>query len=196
MDDEYDDALIEALETVRPVRGYWTGGADRALAERGNAKMVLEAAGHQVGVLRSRVDGEDPPDCEGLVDGQWCGIEVTELVDRETLKASMKNLRQHPDGSGGMYLNWTKEQLVGALQDRIQRKDKVPNGGPYKRYFLIIVTDEFMLTSDVVGAYLEAAVFRAELITDVIFGLSYEPSPTPSDCPGSNPIFRLPLAAP
>lgn len=195
MDDDHDDALIKALETVRPVRGYWTGGADRALAERCNAKMVLEAAGHQVGVLRSRVDGEDPPDCEGLVDGQWCGIEVTELVDRETLKASMKGLKQHPDGSGGMYLNWTKEQLVGALQDRIRRKDKVPNGGPYKRYFLVIVTDEFMLTSDMVGAYLEGAVFQAELITDVVLGLSYEPSPTPSDRPGGNPIYRLPLAA-
>lgn len=186
-EDEIEAALVEALEKSRPWQGFWTGGADRAVAERVNAKLVLEVVGHQVRDLRSRVGGEDPPDCEGWVDGRWCGIEVTELVDQKTLKASLKGREQ--------FLMWTERQLIDALQDRIRRKDKTWKGGPYERRFLVILTDEFALTSDVVHRHLQDAAFQAELLTDLLLGLSYEPSPNPSDKPGTYPVFRLPLAS-
>lgn len=186
-EDEIEDAFIEALETTRPWQGFWTGGADRAVGERVNARQILEAAGHHVRDLQSRVRGEDPPDCEGWINDQWCGVEVTELVDQKTLKASLKGREQ--------FLMWTREQLVGALQDRIRRKDKTWRGGPYERRFLVIPTDEFALTSDVVQRLLQGATFHAEQLTDLLLGLSYEPSSNPSDQPGTYPVFRLPLAS-
>jgi len=38
-------------------------------------------------------------------------------------------------------------------------------------------------------------MFQAALITDVVLGLSYERGSTPSDHPGANAVFRLPLTA-
>ncbi|MFK5600200.1 hypothetical protein ACFZ8E_24855 [Methylobacterium sp. HMF5984] len=184
-EDEIEAAFVEALETCRPWQGFWTGCADRAVAERVNAGLILEAAGHQVRDLRSRVGGEDPPDCEGWIDARWCGVEVTELIDQKTLKASLKGREQ--------FLMWTGEQLVDALQDRVRRKDKAWKGGPYERNFLVILTDEFALTSDVVHRHLRGEAFRAELLTDLHLGLSYEPSPNPSDQPGLPPALCMPL---
>lgn len=184
-EDEIEAAFVEALETSRPWQGFWTGGADRAVGERVNAGLILESAGHDVADLRSRTGGEDPPDCEGWIDGRWCGVEVTELLDQKTLKASLKGTEQ--------FLMWTGKQLVAALQDRVRRKDKAWKGGPYERRYLVILTDEFALTSDVVHRHLQGAMFRADLLTDIFLGLSYEPSPNPSDQPGTYPVFRLPL---
>jgi hypothetical protein len=58
---------------------YWR---DRPVQERVNAANVLKAAGVKIVELVSRNEREQPPDCEAKLDGQFSGIEVTELVHR------------------------------------------------------------------------------------------------------------------
>lgn len=56
---------------------YWR---DRPVQERVNAANVLKAAGVKIVELVSRNEREQPPDCEAKLDGQFSGIEVTELL--------------------------------------------------------------------------------------------------------------------
>ena len=58
-------------------------------------------------------------------------------------------------------------------------------GGPYKRYTLVIHTDEMFLEATKVQQWLTMATFRARRITDVALGLSYEPA---QKC---CPVFKL-----
>lgn len=172
--------LIKA--NSRPWNGYWAW-KDKPVGERGAAEEVLAAAGENVVDLRSRTD--DPPDCEAVIDGRLCGIEVTELLHRKTLEQSLKGNGQH--------FVWSRESLLEEIQGRIDEKDrKKVKGGPYGRYILVMVTDEMFLTRDAVEEFLAGARFRAGRITDVYLGLSYHPGPEPEG--GSCPVFRLDVA--
>ncbi len=169
-------------KNMRPWQAYWYW-KDKQVGELGAAHDVLAQAGIMVEGLRSRGD-QDPPDCEAIVDGLWAGIEITELTHRETLERSLKGDGQH--------FTWPRETLLSQLQYWIDRKDTAKlKGGPYERYFLVIVTDEFCLDRESVRAHLEGATFRASMITDVLFGLSYHPDPETGG--GECPVFRLPL---
>ena len=74
-------------QTTRGWQDYWEWN-DKPVKEWGAAKDVLEAAGVKIVGLRSRED--DPPDCEAFPDGQWSGIEVSELVCRQTLEVNIR----------------------------------------------------------------------------------------------------------
>ena len=54
---------------------------DKPMKERGVARQILRDAKFDVAELHSRQD--DPPDCEGLLDGQWSAVEVTQLLQRK-----------------------------------------------------------------------------------------------------------------
>jgi hypothetical protein len=73
---------------------------------------------------------DDPPDCEALVDGQRCGIEVTELVHERALRLSAK-------GGNERHFAWDRDDFAQELAD---------------------------------------LSFETELITDILFGISYDPS--------------------
>ena len=60
-------------------------------------------------------------DCECCLDGSFSGVEVTELVDQETLEQSIRGDR--------VYLDWDRQQFLSALQSRIDIKDKSWKGG-------------------------------------------------------------------
>ena len=184
-DEEWEESIRLIKANSRPWNGYWTW-ADKPVGERGAAEDVLAAVGLNVVDLRSRPEGQDPPDCEAMIDGKRCGIEVTELVDQKTLERSLKGQGQH--------FVCTQESLLEEIQKRIDRKDQTAKvkGGPYHRYILVIVTDELFLSRDAVEQFLAGANFRAGLITDAFLGLSYHPSSAPEG--GSCPVFRLSLA--
>jgi hypothetical protein len=190
------DGWWEALE--RNTRGwldywYWR---DKPAGELGAASAVLEEADVHVEGLRSR-GNEDPPDCEGRLAGQRCGIEVVELVHRPTLEQSIAATRSRRRGKEPrrpeVYFVWERDDLLSALQDIIDAKDRPKNikGGPYHRYLLVIVTDEFFLYRDQVAHFLEGATFRAGMISDAYLGLSYHPSLEPGG--GRCPVFHLPI---
>jgi hypothetical protein len=182
--------------TERDWNGFWSW-RDKPIGERGAAAEILQRAGMEVVNLVSRETGQDPPDCEAILDGRLSGVEVTELVHRKTLKRSIKAIRERRAGKEPKlpeaYFSWNRDDLLSALQDLIKQKDQRSKlrGGPYTRYVLIIHTNEFMLDRDTVDRLLQGHVFRTKLITDAVLGLSYHPSAEPSG--GCYPVFRLNL---
>jgi hypothetical protein len=192
---EQDD-LRSLIGNVRPWNSFWFW-RDKPVGERGAARQILEQAGVNVEGLVSRTPGQDPPDCEATVGGQLVGIELTELVHRETLERSLKAIKERKAGKEPdcpeAYFAWERDDLISALQALIHAKDNAEKlkGGPYYRYFLIIFTDEFMLDRDTVAAYIDGVKFQTALITDVFLGLSYHPSTETGG--GCCPVFRLDL---
>jgi hypothetical protein len=93
MNDDDFERLV--LANTREWNGFWFW-RDKPVGERGVARNILEAAKVQVNDLRSR--DHQPPDCEATLDGNFSGIEVTELVHRPTLERSIKAVRQRSRG--------------------------------------------------------------------------------------------------
>ena len=175
------DELRKALASMtrKGGRDYWYW-KDKPVMECGAAKDVLTAAGLNIEGITSRAD--DPPDCEALVDGERCGIEVTELVHQKALELSIRGDEK--------FFAWERLDLCNALQALIARKDRAGNvkGGPYKRYILVIHTDETFLVRHTVEQLLAGASFQAEFITDAFLGLSHEK--------GGCPVFKLAISVP
>jgi hypothetical protein len=185
-----DEIRSQIAANARPWAGFWSW-RDKPVGEHGAASEILRQAGINVIGLASR-GKDDPPDCEGMLDGHWSAIEVTELVHEPTLARSIKAIKERASGSEPekpeAYYAWDRADLLCALQERIEVKDAAQlKGGPYKRYILVIHTDEFFLNSGIVGQFLKGATFRARKITDVILGLSWEPASA------SYPVFHLEL---
>jgi hypothetical protein len=191
-DEENDEccSLGEVIEAnTRPWNGYWSW-RDKPIAERGAAQEILAAVGITFDGLVSRPEGQDPPDCEAIVEGQLAGIEVTELVHEGTLKRSLKVQKERKLGGeprkGEAYFVWERADLILALQTRISAKDQAKlKAGPYRRYILVIHTDEMFLDATKVKEWLADATFTANRISNVVLGLAYEPE---SKC---CPVFNL-----
>jgi hypothetical protein len=189
-DEDADDqrSLGETIETnIRPWNGYWSW-KDKPIGELGAAREILAMAGIDAHDLVSRKD--DPPDCEGTIDGCRTAVEVTELVHEPTLKRSLKALKQRASGTEPnkpeAYFVWQQADLMDAIQERIDQKDRAKlKGGPYQRYILVIPTDEMFLEASQVEKWLSSATFQADRISDVLLGLAYEPE---SKC---CPVFKL-----
>ncbi|MGY2938848.1 hypothetical protein ACVWZ6_008450 [Bradyrhizobium sp. GM6.1] len=188
-DDDDDRSLAEIIETnVRPWNGFWAWN-DKPIGELGAAREIMGRAGLEVRDLVSR-GRDDPPDCEGNIDGRRVAVEVTELVHEPTLKRSLKALKQRAagiePGKPEAYFVWQQTDLFQALQQRIDQKDQSKlKGGPYERYILVIATDEMFLDASKVEKWLTGATFRSKQITDVLLGLSHEPER------GGCPVFVL-----
>jgi len=170
----------------RPWNGFWYW-RDKPVGEHGAAINILEAAGLDVRGLKS---AQDPPDCEGFVDGVWSGVEVTELVHETTLRRSIKATKQRAAGiepdRPEAYFVWERDDLLTAIKSVIERKDGADlKGCSYDRYILVIHADEFFLDNDRVEHFLNDATFTANLITDAYLGLSYDPKLQ------RYPVFRL-----
>jgi hypothetical protein len=181
MEDEISRALH--FGTRGGGRDYWHW-KDRPESELSAAETVLESAGLKVAQLTSRPRGDDPPDCEGFIDGKKCGIEVTELVHQEALRASIR------EGAPEVHFAWEQVDLLNFLQERIDRKDDSSKlkGGPYDLYILVIHTDELFLDRATVERFLTGSLFSAHLITHAYLGLSYDPQIR------ACPVFALPIA--
>jgi hypothetical protein len=189
-EDSQEEASAEIIKAnVRGWNSYWFW-RDKPVGERGAARDILMAAGIAFEGLVSRANGQDPPDCEAIVDGRLAGIEVTELVHQKTLERSLKAQKERAEGREPQkpeaYFVWDRAELLRALQDRISAKDRVePKGGPYSRYILVIHTDETFLEAAKVEQWLIGVTFPTNRITDVLLGLSYDPGQR--RCP----VFKL-----
>ena len=180
---------------TRGWQDYWDW-KDKAVKECGAVKDVLEAAGVQFTGLRSCED--DPPDCEAFIDGQWSGIEHSELVCQKNLELNIQELRKRaakaPPKLTGPFAEWPPKSLLAAIQTRIDEKD-VSHKLEYERYVLVLVTAEMLLYRAYVEGCLDGAKFRAKFITDVFFGLDYHPADPLTGKAGGVPVFRLALTS-
>jgi hypothetical protein len=127
------------------------------------------------------------------LDGQFSGIEVTELVHRPALERSIKAVRQRARGEipqkPEAYFVWDRDDLIAALQALLDVKNAVKLKRSYERYVLVIHTDEFLLDSGKAERFLKGASFNTCLITHAFLGLSYEPGK-------GYPVFSLELVRP
>ena len=82
-------------------------------------------------VLREK--GQDPPDCEARDNyGKRIGIEVTELVDGDSISATKK-------GEFTSHICLTSLEAISTISTIIRKKDRADvKGGPYDEYVLII----------------------------------------------------------
>jgi hypothetical protein len=158
---------------------------NKPVKERVVARQILLDAKFEVTKFGSRRD--DPPDCEGLLDGQWSAVELTQLMHEKARAQSMKAIKQQPE-QPEKYYSWDRDEVLRAIQELIRAKDaKRYKGGPYQRFVLVIYTDEFVLKGATMQQFLDGTTFRTRVFTDVVVGLSYEP------VSGSYPTFRLSL---
>jgi hypothetical protein len=145
---------------------------NKPVKERVVARQILLDAKFEVAAFGSRQD--DPPDCEGLLDGQWSAVEVTQLMHVKARAQSMKAIKQQPEQPERYYL-WDRDDALRAIQELIEVKDaKRYQGGPYQRFVLVIYTDEFVLSDATMHQLLDGATLRTRVFTDVVVGLSYE----------------------
>jgi hypothetical protein len=147
---------------------------DRPIQERCIAREMLQSAGFEVAEFESRED--DPPDCEGVLNGKRAAIEVTRL-NHEKARAMNMKARKENKPEEEVYFVWERADLLAKIQELIDKKErdvKRYSSGPYDRYFLVLHSDEMVLTKATVQKYLEGATFRSRSFTDVVLGLSYE----------------------
>jgi hypothetical protein len=115
---------------------------------------------------------DDPPDCEALsYEGSRIGIEVTELVDGDSIRATNRN-------DPVPWEPFTPTELYKRVQDRIKRKGSSSNikGGPYSRYILIIYSDEQRVLDHRLIEYLRTSEFEStDLLDRVFYLMSYCP---------------------
>ena len=92
--------------------------------------------------LKSRHMNEDPPDCEVTYpNGDKVGFEVTELVDEDSVMFWAQ-------GKSSDYRLYEPAEISDLLDEILQEKDKkVYKGGPYASIYLIIHSDEPLISS-------------------------------------------------
>jgi hypothetical protein len=186
MDDSELSASVERAwsiyerikEALAKRRGYadFFGWDDKQVAERGIVSQLLEEiVDEPAGPFRdlvSRGVGADPPDCEMRdMDGRRIGIEVTELVDEDAIRRSKRDSRF-------LMAGWDQATLIARLEARIRQKDapKVVHGGPYDEYWLLLHTDEGVLTFEAVSGWLAGFELpKRSLLTRVYLLFSYSP---------------------
>jgi hypothetical protein len=174
-ENEVSTELHAYVDQLRPFQGTRsTKRLHRDRDELDDAERTLTTAGLRFTGLRHR-GHQDPPDCEAMIEGVRCGIEVTELAHEWALRASIKAIRAN-QGSV-RYHEWTRKEFLTELRERIAEKDSPTDlkDGPYERYLLVIWTGEMHLTQEAIRAYLEGISFPCSFITDAFISLDYHP---------------------
>ena len=171
-EDEWSDFLKEIQENVRVHAGYFSWEGNRVIEEAGVVQCLSESLENKEELFfhsyKSRK--EDPPDCEAQnKNNETIGIEVTELVDGNSIAKSRQNkiIPWEP---------WSIEKLDQTIQKRINKKDNPTEvkGGPYIEYILIIYCAEpAILDVNLIEHIKEKSYGLTKLITRVFFLMSY-----------------------
>lgn len=121
-------------------------------------------------------DIEAPPDFEATIDGIKTGIEITELVDEDAIRRSIRKGVSSPANALEW---WNTEKLTKRINDIIEKKDN-PQSAPtlkktYHKYILLIFTDEPYMDSGSFRKHCDRnKLIATNLITDIYVLFSYE----------------------
>ncbi len=167
-------SMAQSRRRHRGHADYWRGPNQEA-EELYVAKTLLTFLNRREQLewkLRSRGQGQDPPDCEAVAEsGMLVGIEVTELVDQSSIEEVVR-------GGCEPLADWSREQLTDHLQRLLHRKDAPARtqGGPYQEYLLAIHTDEPSLTAANLDQLLLEHTFpEMQLITAAFILVGFDP---------------------
>lgn len=180
--EEWEEFIDAIKANMRQHAGYFAWPTDRTVEEIGVVQSLYESLEKYGEIFfhtyRSRGENNDPPDCEALTDeGERIALEVTELVDGESVAAT-KRKDDLP------WELWTHSEAYELIQARIRKKDSplVVKGGPYSQYVLIIYCDEpRMLDYDLIEHIRTCEFGPTKLLDRVFFLMSY--SPWEKSCP-------------
>jgi len=207
LDEREQEELIVALEQAvdrdrkRGHATYWN--ADNATQDCMEFDSVSKWAtemnrrGWDIEIPSIRKNPEVYPDCLATVSGETIGVEVTELVDSETIRANAKSCRSTTLILNGLEFPnllvpiWHVCDFREKLEEIIQRKDARVRDSSLAKQLLLIVTDEPWLDEATVAEYLDALTLkRPRHFDEVYIMLSYVPDSTGN---GHHPVFRIPL---
>ncbi len=174
--EEWNEFIDAVKANARPHAGYYSWQTDRDVEELGVVQTFHESLTHSGDAFfhsyQARGRGNDPPDCEAQAPGgSRVGIEVTELVDGDSIAAA----------KSGAHIPWepfAEGHLFGLLVERIKKKDNPVDvkGGPYDEYVLIIYCDEPRVLDYGLIQFVRGAVFPPTTLIDRAFLLlSYSP---------------------
>lgn len=162
--------MFEWLSKIRRYSNFFEAPS-KELKELNVAKKWLDAYGceHGYAVDTLVVVDDEWPDCELMTSiGAPCGIEVTELVDRDCI---VRNQREE-----NVYRTWSDSDIVEAISDRLLDKSKKSHGGKYNKLIVLIHTDEFEISYDRYNNYLGEHLFAlSENIDEAYLVYSYDP---------------------
>jgi len=126
----------------------------------------------------------DPPDCEcHYADGTVVAVEITELVDRRTIKRSEKLERSKKLGRSKQHLEvddyeWSAEALNRRLCEIVltkEKKLKKRGSSLYARKILLIHSDESLVTVEAVQTVFNAGECTSDFFEDIFFIMPPQP---------------------
>jgi hypothetical protein len=112
----------------------------------------------------------DPPDfIADAADGTTIAVELTEFVSAEAIRRAAKGKPVH--------VEWNDDQFFRNMEEIILKKDaKTFHGGSCSRVILLVYTDEYMVTPDMVERIFAAKHFgKARNITDAFLMMEAPP---------------------
>lgn len=183
---EQDD-ILELLEKMSRYAGFFEAGS-KERKELGVGEQFSRAlkAGFGLHLRGLRLAYPDPPDLVVALGKNLIGLEVTELVCSDAIKANKK-----ADGNDiSVYRHWKSGEVRGAVEARLADKDLCQlKGGPFDQYWVCIHTDEPELTLERLAEELgQVALGPFPRIDRAFLLFSYTPGIK------TYPLIELPLA--
>jgi len=185
MDDDLVRELKHLIEHTRPDgSGRLKSRLYRQEQELDDAKNALSGLGYSGFSLKF---GNDPPDCEAVVDGVLWGIEVTELVHQPSMHNRIQGKEQRN-------YEWKDQELRDAIVRLIDEKDAKPfKGGPFSRKLLVIATREMHAEKVRLDPILGGVSSQCSQLTDVCVSYGYHSSTVGYDGP-EYPVTRVKIS--
>lgn len=161
--------MSKEIKKERRYANFFEGGT-KELKEIFISKEWLDTYGINNGYSEDTLTTIDDqwPDCEIKTNsGELCGIEVTELVDAESIQRTEKG--------EDVYRQWSNEDIIEAIEERLNSKNTKTHGGKYKKLIVIIHTDEFEIVFDDRNAAIKKHCFHEmENIDEAYLLYSYD----------------------
>ena len=169
--------VAEAIKQQRPYASYWEWPA-KPVKEAGVMRDFLEAWENASFPLYASVESvtPDPPDFVATTStGAMVGIELTELVSEDTIRANAQASRAGV--SRRYYRDWQPDEVLTAIQARLDDKgSKTFHGGPYQELHVVIHVDEPTLRAGEYRSRLRAVTFtRPAQLSRAFLLFSYDP---------------------
>lgn len=190
-------------EAAAKKRGYadsWEWPADRKLAELEVVRTLADYLAFAEGASWKSATSvsDDPPDALLIsVDGRRFGVEVTELVDPDTVKRHRHRLKTG-EGSPYDWADWTADLAASRIAELVEAKDQKLAAARehYHELFVAIMTDEPAITLELAQLAVGLGRPRVDNIDRAFLLLSYHPAVDAGAYPGGHAVLPINLDGP